>query len=241
MRWDALVAIYLALRRSFFCEVSPVTHCRCHGSPITSRVWPPLTHDANFAPEARNDRKSTSGYCFWFLCCLICWKSKLQPIVTASTHASELVAANFAGDEALWLRRLVLEIGFVFKLPDNTEHCNCNIVFIGTIKFRPVEKQALEALCYHNPEWLREFTQTYLLPESSNEHKLMMTITPLPDERFASLDTGTRINHTIDRAKAMFTMSTKSSTVSQHEHRSLYGSSSVTAIQPKATQQESSA
>ena len=42
LRWDALVAIYLALRRSFFCEVSPVTHCRCHGSPITSRVWPPL-------------------------------------------------------------------------------------------------------------------------------------------------------------------------------------------------------
>ena len=30
-----------------------------------------------------------------------------------STHAAELIALSFAADEGVWLRRLLLEIGFV--------------------------------------------------------------------------------------------------------------------------------
>ena len=40
------------------------------------------------------------------------WKSKLQPLTAASTHEAELIAMSFAADEAIWLRRLLLEVGF---------------------------------------------------------------------------------------------------------------------------------
>uniref|UniRef100_A0A6S8F3M2 Uncharacterized protein n=1 Tax=Aureoumbra lagunensis TaxID=44058 RepID=A0A6S8F3M2_9STRA len=43
---------------------------------------------------------------------LISWKSKLQTLVTTSTHASELVALGIAADETVWLRKLLKEIGF---------------------------------------------------------------------------------------------------------------------------------
>ena len=44
---------------------------------------------------------------------MICWRSKLQPFTAKSTHAAELIALSFAADEGVWLRRLLLEIGFV--------------------------------------------------------------------------------------------------------------------------------
>ena len=44
---------------------------------------------------------------------LICWRSKLQPFTAKSTHAAEPIALSFAADEGVWLRRLLLEIGFV--------------------------------------------------------------------------------------------------------------------------------
>ena len=44
---------------------------------------------------------------------LISWRSKLQPFTAKSTHAAELIALSFAADEGVWLRRLLLEIGFV--------------------------------------------------------------------------------------------------------------------------------
>ena len=45
------------------------------------------------------------------------WKSKLQPITAASTHESELIALAFAADEAVWLRRLLAEIGKISSDP----------------------------------------------------------------------------------------------------------------------------
>jgi len=66
--------------------------------------------DANFAPDYEPTRKSTSGYCFFFLCCLVSWKAKLQPFTTSSSHDSETVAAALAADEAVWLRKLITEM-----------------------------------------------------------------------------------------------------------------------------------
>ena len=73
-------------------------------------------------------------------------KLAIESIVASSTHAAELIAADFAADEALWLRRFILEIGFVFSLPTNenaSHEIACNIHYFGIPKFRPIEEQAL--------------------------------------------------------------------------------------------------
>lgn len=171
-------------------------------------------HDANFAPDRRTDRKSTSGYCFWLLSCLISWKSKLQPVVAPSTHAAELIAADFAADEALWLRRIMLEIGFVFMLPTNDLVCNIHV--FGVPKFRPIEEQALNNEHYHQPEALREFACLHLLEDSPAEQKLMMLVTPLPAERFAQLDEDTKIKLSVDRVKAYIADARTTSSVKHH-------------------------
>ena len=44
---------------------------------------------------------------------LVSWRSKLQPLTAASTHAAELIAMSSCADESIWLRSLLLECGFV--------------------------------------------------------------------------------------------------------------------------------
>ena len=69
--------------------------------------------DSDFASGTEKDRRSISGMAFFLFGNLICWRSKLQPFTAKSTHAAELIALSFAADEGVWLRRLLLEIGFV--------------------------------------------------------------------------------------------------------------------------------
>ena len=69
--------------------------------------------DADFASGTEKDRKSISGMAFFLFGNTVYWKSKLQPLTAKSTHAAELIALSFAADEAVWMRRLLLELGFV--------------------------------------------------------------------------------------------------------------------------------
>ena len=68
--------------------------------------------DSDYANTTEERRRSISGYCFFVYGGLVNWKSKLQPLTAASTHEAELIAMSFAADEAIWLRRLLLEVGF---------------------------------------------------------------------------------------------------------------------------------
>ncbi|KAM0736959.1 Retrovirus-related Pol polyprotein from transposon TNT 1-94 [Formica fusca] len=66
--------------------------------------------DADFAGD-RKTRRSTIGYAFIFANGAISWSSQRQKIVTLSTTESEYVAATAAAREAVWLRKLLEEIG----------------------------------------------------------------------------------------------------------------------------------
>jgi hypothetical protein len=84
--------------------------------------------DADFANSAEEQRKSISGYCYFCFNCLVSWRSKLQPLTATSTHEAELIAMSFAADEGIWIRRLMLEMGFaiptIYRLDPVTDEVN---------------------------------------------------------------------------------------------------------------------
>jgi hypothetical protein len=58
-----------------------------------------------------DDQKSTSGNCLSFGSGLITWSSKKQSIVSLSSTEAEYVAVTSTGTQALWLRKVLEEIG----------------------------------------------------------------------------------------------------------------------------------
>ncbi|MCO5547319.1 hypothetical protein L7F22_000767 [Adiantum nelumboides] len=92
--------------------------CICFGKSETS------VHgftDADFAGHP-DCRKSTSGYVFTFTGGAVSWISRLQKCVALSTIEAEYVAATEASKEALWLMRLVEELGIKSQVP--VLHCD---------------------------------------------------------------------------------------------------------------------
>lgn len=67
--------------------------------------------DSDYAGDV-DDCKSTSGYVFMLGGGAVSWVSKKQPIVTLSTTEAEFVSAAYGACQAVWLRNILLEIGF---------------------------------------------------------------------------------------------------------------------------------
>ncbi len=66
--------------------------------------------DASYANEI--DYTSRSGYGFLLGGSLISWYSKKQSVVAQSAAEAEYYAASTASNEAVWLQRLLNELGF---------------------------------------------------------------------------------------------------------------------------------
>ena len=66
--------------------------------------------DADYANKLEESKKSTSGYVFFHCHNLVCWRSKLQPIIATSTHEAELIAMHLSSQEAIWIRNFLTEI-----------------------------------------------------------------------------------------------------------------------------------
>lgn len=66
--------------------------------------------DADWAGDP-NTRRSTTGYVFLYAGGAVAWGSHLQHSVTLSSMESEWVALGEAGQEAVWLRRILEDLG----------------------------------------------------------------------------------------------------------------------------------
>ena len=58
------------------------------------------------------DRKSTPGYTFILSSGVVAWSSRKQPIVTLSTTEAEFVAAAACSCQAVWMRRILRQLGY---------------------------------------------------------------------------------------------------------------------------------
>ena len=67
--------------------------------------------DADWAGD-RDTRKSTSAYAMFLGDGLVSWSSKRQPVVALSTTEAEYISAVHAGQEIIWLRNILGELGF---------------------------------------------------------------------------------------------------------------------------------
>ena len=67
--------------------------------------------------------KSTSGYLMMFAGGAVSWQSKLQKYVALSTTESEYVAAVEAGQELVWMRDFLEELGL--EQDNYLLHCDC--------------------------------------------------------------------------------------------------------------------
>ena len=63
--------------------------------------------DADWASDEK-DRKSISGYCFFFLNSLVSWSSRKQRTVSTSSTESEYYALTNTIKEAIWIRLFLL-------------------------------------------------------------------------------------------------------------------------------------
>jgi hypothetical protein len=74
--------------------------------------------DADWASD-ESDRRSVSGYCFYFLGSLISWSSRKQRTVSTSSTESEYYALANAVKEAIWIRLFLslTKISFLKPLP----------------------------------------------------------------------------------------------------------------------------
>jgi Reverse transcriptase (RNA-dependent DNA polymerase) len=72
--------------------------------------------DADWAGDV-NDHKSTLGFIFMFGGAAVSWGSKKQTSVALSSTEAEYIAASYAAKEAIWLRRLLTELGLDTSSP----------------------------------------------------------------------------------------------------------------------------
>ena len=96
--------------------------------------------------------RSRTGFAILFYGCLIVWKTKLQPHTTLSSTEAEYVALNAATKEAIWVMRLLNEMGMQIKIPTPVFADNQSTIALAKHNMaKPRTKHIL--LRYH---WIRE-------------------------------------------------------------------------------------
>jgi hypothetical protein len=73
--------------------------------------------DSSWGDEDSDQRKSTTGYLFYFGRCLISWATARQRTVARSSTEAEIIAASDAVLECLWLQKLCVDLELQLAKP----------------------------------------------------------------------------------------------------------------------------
>jgi len=90
--------------------------------------------DADWAGNA-DDRKSTSGGCFYVRTNLVAWMSRKQALISLSTVEAEYIAAGSCCTQLLWMKKLLCDYGFT----QDTMVIHCDNTSAINISKNPVQ------------------------------------------------------------------------------------------------------
>ena len=82
-----------------------------------------------------DDRKSTSGGCFYLGNNLVSWMSKKQNFVSLSTTEAEYIIAGSCYTQLLWMKKLLHDYG----IPQDTMCVFCNNISAINLSKNPVQ------------------------------------------------------------------------------------------------------
>jgi hypothetical protein len=138
--------------------------------------------DSDYAGDLDN-RRSTSGYVFTMAGGAVSWRSRLQTCVTQSTTEAEYVAASEACKEAIWLGRLVTDLGVKEDAP--MLHCDSQSAI--QLARNPVyhSKTKHVDVKYHFIREMLEDKQIQLVKVHTTENPADLLTKGLPPESFA--------------------------------------------------------
>ena len=147
-----------------------------------------------------DDMKSTSGYVFTIGSGVICWNSRKQEVVAQSTTEAEYISLAAAANQAIWLRKLLADLGWEQSSPTELYCDNKSAISIAqnpvhhgrtkhiNVKFhsiREAEKNSLVKLHYCSTDEQLADIMTKGLPKSRLEFlrlKLGMSKANLKEE-----------------------------------------------------------
>ena len=121
-----------------------------YGGNISKEMF--LTYsDADHAGDV-STRKSTGSYLVTMGGGAISWRSKLQSIIALSTTEAEYISAVSAGQEILWLRNLLSELGYQCNGPSTLYIDNKSAIAVGKNPDHHGRMKHLDIRTY----WLRQ-------------------------------------------------------------------------------------
>lgn len=103
--WEAALRVVRYLKRN---RTRKLTFGNCVGSSDEAGLIGFV--DSDWGGDVRT-RRSRYGYLFYLNNDLVSWKSSLEPTVALSSAEAELIAATMATKEAIWLKKLLGELG----------------------------------------------------------------------------------------------------------------------------------
>ncbi|KAK1918692.1 hypothetical protein P3342_001741 [Pyrenophora teres f. teres] len=113
-----------------------------------------IASDASFADNTL-DRKSSQGYAIKLFNGIIAWKANKQDTVTTSTTEAELLALSQVAKEALFISRLLKELGIQLENPTVTIQCyNKQTIRLVTEEISKLQTK-LRHVDIHN-HWIRQ-------------------------------------------------------------------------------------
>jgi hypothetical protein len=140
--------------------------------------------DADWAGNA-DDRKSTSGGCFYVGNNLVAWMSKKQASISLSTAEAEYIAAGSCCTQLLWMKTLLGDYGF----SQDTMIINCDNTSAINISKNPVQHSRTKHIDIRH-HFLRDLVESEVVSLSfiPTENQLADILTkPLDGSRFESL------------------------------------------------------
>lgn len=129
--WDALLHVFRYLKGTTHLGIKFNGLSTTCVEGAKSQHLPESMCDADWAGD-RSTRRSTTGYVFKLAGGPISWRSKLQPTVALSSTEAEYRAVTEAGQELLWLRRMMEYYGFTDKNPTILQSDNMGAIHLSS-------------------------------------------------------------------------------------------------------------